>query len=277
MRWRLTSPVLFSPTVLTIVSEMPARFGRLLRDALRVIFPDYCITCGRILNAEEHWICTPCYLELPFTHLRGRSGNVVERLFWGLLPVERANAFLHYDPSSDSKEVFFKLKYHNRPQVGRFFGRVMARDLEATDFFRGIDFIVPLPLHAKKRRLRGYNQSEELARGVSAVTGLPVEADIVERVVNNPSQTHLTPHERRDNVRDIFRLRAPERIAGRHILLIDDVITTNATVVACGRALMQAPGVRISILALGLAGRHPQTVENYDDWHKADLSGWREG
>lgn len=235
----------------------------LARDAGRILLPSFCTVCGSRLESQEQFVCTKCYLDLPFTHFHGERGNVVERLFWDHLPIERANALLFYQAESDSRHIFFQLKYYNRPRVGRFFGRIMANDLLDTDFFEGIDVIVPLPLHRHKERRRGYNQSHELARGVSEVTGLPLETDAVRRVVDNPTQTHLTHQERRENVRDIFQLIQPERLAGRHILLVDDVLTTSATLLSCGTELAKAEGVRISILALGLAGHHFFTAKDY--------------
>ncbi len=243
---------------------MKPRLLRLISEAVSILFPSRCAVCGQCLASMERCICTSCYLNLPLTHFRGHRGNVVERLFWQKLPIERASAYLRYQSSNDVRNVLFKLKYHDRPQVGRFFGRVMATELLATDFFKDIDVVVPLPLHRKKERKRGYNQSEHLARGVADVSGLPVDTKLVERVVNTPSQTRLTADERRQNMQNAFRLCSVERAAGRHILLVDDVLTTHATLLACGRALAQAPNVRISILVLALAGRHPLTVEVYE-------------
>ncbi len=234
----------------------------------RLLFPRYCAACGHVLSAAEQCICTSCYLNLPFTHLRGCRGNVVERHFWQQLPIGRASAFLYYQTDSDVRTLLFKLKYFDRPQVGRFFGRAMARDLSDTGFFHDIDAIVPLPLHRNKERQRGYNQSLQLALGVADVTGLPVDTKLVERVVDTPTQTHLTPDERRNNMQGAFRLLCPDRAAGRHILLIDDVLTTHATLLACGKAIAQAPDVRLSILTLALAGRHPLTVEGYEEMHR---------
>ncbi len=255
------------------LSSASRAMTRLLHDVWRIFFPQYCVVCGKRLVQGECHICTTCYLGLPFTRFRGERGNVVERLFWGLLPIERANSFLFYEIDREEKRVFFQLKYHNRPQVGRFFGRIMARDLIGTDFFEEMDVIIPLPLHANKQRVRGYNQSLELAKGVSDLTGLPVVSDAIARVVDNPTQTHLTVAERHENVRGAFRLLRPELVAGKHILLIDDVVTTNATLLSCGTELAKVAGVRISIMTLGLAGHHSFTARLFQDWRKEEQAG----
>ncbi|MDO4929896.1 MAG: ComF family protein [Bacteroidales bacterium] len=233
------------------------------RDALRLLLPSYCMICGRRLDRHEEYVCTKCFNDLPFTRLHGEPGNVVERLFWAMLPIRRANALLHYQTEGDTRYIFFQLKYYNRPRVGRFFGRIMARDLLDTDFFDTVDVIIPLPLHAKKERKRGYNQSLLLAQGISEVTGLPIDTTAIVRWVDNPTQTQLTPEERRENVQGIFHLAHPERVANRHVLLVDDVLTTNATLLSCGRELVRAGGVSISILTLGLAGQHAFPAKDY--------------
>ncbi len=227
-----------------------------LGSLLRLVLPQRCCLCGRRLSETESTMCPSCFASLPLTRLRGRSGNVVERLFWGRLPIERANAFMYYYADAASALPIAALKYRQRPDVGVWFGRVMAADLLDSDFFRGIDAIVPVPLARDRQRQRGYNQSERLAEGVSRLTHLPVWTDLVERHVSNPTQTRLGPAERRRNVENIFRLLQPAKAAHRHLLLVDDVLTTGATLHSCAVELAKAPGVRISILALALAGPH---------------------
>lgn len=227
------------------------------RDALRLVFPERCAVCGRRLCAAEHCVCVPCYQALPFTRLHGERGNVVERIFWGKLPIVRANAYIHYYAGADSRRLFWSLKYYSRPQVGRYMGRAMAADLADSDFFDGMDLILPLPLSRRREKRRGYNQSTELARGVSEITGLPVDTSSVARTVDNPTQTHLTGQERQANVAGIFRLLRPEALRGRHVLLVDDVLTTGASLISCGQTIAAAGGVRLSVLTLALAGDHP--------------------
>lgn len=227
-----------------------------MADALRLFFPSRCLLCRCRLQVGEQFVCAACFHRLPFTGFRGRPDNVVERIFWEKVPVVRANAYLRYLPGAESRNIFFRLKYYDRPQVGRYFGRLMAADLAATGFFESIDCIVPLPLSRQRERRRRYNQSLELARGVSEYVGLPIENQAVVRVVDNPSQTRKRTDERHENVRGIFSLRDAERLAWRHVLLVDDILTTGATLLSCARELAKADGIRISVLVLGLAGSH---------------------
>ena len=133
-------------------------------------------------------------------------------------------------------------------------GRLMAEELKATSFFDGIDLIVPIPLSRKKKRQRGYNQSDWIAWGISEAIGIPTDTTSVVRTKSNPSQTTLDHRQRRENVRDIFAVRHPESLEGRHILLVDDVITTGATMLSCAEAIARACRVRFSVLSLAWAG-----------------------
>jgi ComF family protein len=181
--------------------------------------------------------------------------NVVAQLFWGLLPVERAAALFFYEPHSETAQLLYQLKYNQRPDIGEDMGRVMAQEMQLARYFDDIDVLLPVPLSPKRLRQRGYNQSEMLARGISDITRLPIDTRAVCRDHFHQSQTSLTRLERRGNVEDIFRLRHPKRLEGRHVLLIDDVCTTGATLMACGEAIRHVPGIRISVLTLAYTKR----------------------
>ena len=163
---------------------------------------------------------------------------------------------MFYHQNSDYSRIFFSFKYHHRPEVAVSYGRIMAQDLVDTGFFDGIDVIVPVPLSANRFRKRGYNQSERLAEGVRQVTGIPVETRAVARIVDNPTQTHLSTAERMENVKDIFRLVGPACVEGKHVLLVDDMITTGSTLRSCAHTLLEAANVRLSVLTLGASERN---------------------
>ena len=182
--------------------------------------------------------------------MRGEEGNDVEKMFWGRINIRRASAYMLYHPGADSRLVVLGIKYFNKPKTGQLFGRIMAAELNPTDFFKGIDVIVPIPLAKEKQRKRGYNQSEQIAIGISEVTKLPIESTAVERVISNPSQTGLHGIERTKNVEGIFSLVRPESLRGKHILLVDDVITTGATLISCAKEIEKAGGVTFSVLVL---------------------------
>ena len=227
-----------------------------INDATKLIAPQRCVICGRRLRSDEKHICFSCYARLPFTNIRGEKGNKIEKLFWGQFPIARANAFLKYSPHSDTSRIFLQLKYGNRPQVGYIFGRYMANDIIETDFFETIDCIIPLPLAKKRLKERGYNQSEAISKGISDVTGIPLDTHSVIRAIANQTQTRLHAEERKANVKNIFALTPDHTLNGKHVLLVDDILTTGATLLSCAQEIARAEHVTISIMVLGLAGSH---------------------
>ncbi len=239
------------------------RIGRLVKEVADVLYPRHCCICGRKLNSDTDNICGVCFTNLPFTRFKGAKGNTVERLFWGVSEIERANALMYYDIDDRSRVLLYELKYNGHDDIGVQFGRIMAKDLEDTDFFDTIDAIVPVPLFLKKLKRRHYNQSERIAHGVSEITGIPVETRALIRIKDTPTQTKLTKEERQKNMDGAFELKEAVRVAGKHILLVDDVITTNSTLMSCINALKQADSVKVSILTLALAGKHSKRPPQY--------------
>lgn len=199
-------------------------------------------------------LCLKCLSGLPRTQFHLRKDNIVECNFWGKIPVEHATSFLYYAKGGNVRQLLYELKYHGNQEVGEVMGRMMASELMCSHFFDGIDLIVPVPLHQRKKRLRGYNQSECLARGVSVVTGIPMDNKVVIRSRYTDTQTHKGQYARWENVRNLFACIFPDSLEGKHLLLVDDVLTTGATVVSCADAFRGIPGLRISVLTLALAG-----------------------
>lgn len=206
------------------------------------------------MSPGEEVICVRCQADLPRVRTVLFEENDIARIFWGLVPIEKGISFFHYAPHSPYSRILFELKYHDHPEVGKTMGRMMAEELKATSFFDGIDLIVPIPLSRKKERQRGYNQSDWIAWGISEATGIPTDTTSVVRTKSNPSQTTLDHRQRRENVRDIFAVRHPGSLEGRHILLVDDVITTGATMLSCAETIARACRVRFSVLSLAWAG-----------------------
>ena len=189
---------------------------------------------------------------MPYMQKTDFYDNPSVRLLWGKIPIEKAFCYIHYRSDSDSHQLLTQLKYNHRPDLGVWCGRMMARDLAGSGFFDDIDCILPLPLHWKRHIARGYNQSIELAKGVAEKTELPILTGYVRRVRNNETQTHKTMEERIKNVEGLFRLR--RTIPYHHILLLDDVLTTSATLTACAQAILkEQPDVRFSVLTLAKA------------------------
>lgn len=228
----------------------------LLHDLSDFLLPRRCLICHQRLNQKEHTICAVCHVELPLTDHHQAEHSPLERRFWGQIPVVRAASMLHHD-GEKARRLIHLLKYHQHPEVATHLAALYARQLKDSGFFLGIDCIIPLPLHWRRQLQRGYNQSHYIARGIAREVHLPIYRNVIRRVVNNPSQTTLSGKDRIDNVQDIFRLIHPQKIQGKHLLLIDDVTTTGATIASCARELSKAPGVKISILTLSIASQTP--------------------
>lgn len=229
----------------------PISFWHRLLD---LISPRLCVVCGHRLSVTEEVICTRCNFHLPRTDFhRDACGNEMTKLFWGRIPIERAMAFFYYEPHARTANILYELKYRNHPEIGEVFGRMLAREVMPASFFDGIDGIVPIPLAKKRLRQRGYNQSMEIARGVGEITCLPIFDKVIRRTVFDGSQTGKGRWGRNENVEKVFELTDTDTVRGKHFLLVDDVVTTGATVIACAKELAKAGDVRISILALGFA------------------------
>ena len=219
---------------------------------LDFISPRLCVVCGERLSPTERSICSVCLLHLPRTTYQfSPDDNPMAQLFWHLTPIKRAAALLYYEPHSELARLIYDLKYHDRPDIGEDMGRLMANEMQLAHYFDGIDVLLPVPLSRKRLRQRGYNQSEMLAIGVSDITHLPIVTNALRRKHFVKSQTRLSRHERQENVEDMFELRDGSRLQGKHVLLIDDICTTGATLIACIDALKNIPGIRLSVLTLG--------------------------
>ena len=229
----------------------PISFWSALLD---LISPRTCVVCGQRPSVSEETICSKWNLHLPRTGFQlDPYENIMAKIFWGQVPIERATALFYYEPHAETANILYEMKYKNHPEIGEVMGRLMARELQMSNFFEGIDGIIPVPLAKKRQRQRGYNQSHELAKGISEITGLPIYNKVVRRTVFEGSQTSLGRWERNENVEHVFELKDASTIQGKHLLLVDDVVTTGATVIACAKELCKAGGVRISVLSLGLA------------------------
>lgn len=218
-----------------------------------LLFPRYCKVCRRRLMQSEQHLCINCLLELPRTHYEQDPNNRLMQHFIEWPEVVRATAYLYYYKDGKYSSLIHHLKYYDHPEVGTYLGRLAANELGAGGFFNGIDLIVPVPLSKKKKRQRGYNQCDYIAHGISEITGIAVCTDCIERTIDTDTQTHKSRMERWRNTKGIFRITNPGALQGKHILIIDDVATTGATLHACIASLLTTPDTRVSIFAMSMA------------------------
>lgn len=225
-----------------------------LSRLLDIVAPRLCAVCGRRLTPGEDTICAPCNLHLPRTDFGSSPyDNEMARMFYGRIPLERCAALFYYKAGAEPSQIVYQLKYSRHPEIGIHLGRMAARELMPKQFFDGIDLIVAVPLTRDRQRQRGYNQSREIAQGISDETAIPIADGVVRRISFNGSQTHKQRWERAENVANAFAIVHPEKIRGRHLLLVDDVATTGATLCACAKELFKAGNISLSILTLGFS------------------------
>lgn len=220
---------------------------------LDLFYPNLCLVCGESLVTGEKQLCLKCFSNIPKTNFHLQADNPVEKRFWGKVHVERATSYLFFQKGSDFQKLIHELKYRGNKEVGAVMGKFAAADLLESADFQAIDMIVPVPLHERKEAKRGYNQSEMICKGIAEVMQKPVITNNLYRTAENTTQTRKSVFERYENTQGIFDLKNPVEFAGKHILIVDDVLTTGSTVEACVKALQQAEDVKVSIFTLALA------------------------
>lgn len=217
---------------------------------VHLLYPKVCAGCGSDLVGRDQLICLDCFNSLPETDFWGKPGNPVEKMFWGRLPLVAAAAFLYFTKRSVIQNLLHQLKYKGNKDVGTYLGKLMGARLEACERFADVDALVPLPLFYQKEKKRGYNQAALICEGISEITDTPVLRDVVARKTKTDTQTRKSRLERWENIDGKFELTGRDRIENAHVLLVDDVITTGATVEACGAELLKGENVRLSIVSV---------------------------
>lgn len=222
-------------------------------DLFSLFFPNLCLGCGQPLIKGEEVICSICHFHLPKTYFHNDTENQLNRVFWGRVNIEAVAAYLYFHKGSSVQSLLHQLKYKSRPEIAVKIGKWYGLELRQADIFSNAELVIPVPLHPRKYRRRGYNQSEAFAEGLAAVIKAELETGCLYRKVDSKTQTRKARYNRWENVENIFGVKNPERIRGRHILLVDDVITTGATLEACAQALLEVPGVKVSIATIAYA------------------------
>ncbi len=227
----------------------------LFNDFISLIFPQICAACGKLLFKNEEIICTKCLYKLPKTNFHKSADNPVMQIFWGRIQLHSAAAFLNFTKSGKVQHLVHQLKYKHKTEVGILLGELYGKDLKSADLFSSVDIVIPVPLHWKKQKKRGFNQSEMFGRGLAKSMNAKLDTKSLIRKVDTPTQTKKSREQRWENVRNVFELENKEQIEGKHILLVDDVITTGATMEASANTLLAVPGVKVSVATIAFASK----------------------
>ena len=226
---------------------------KLINNLLSLFYPRLCAACGDALQQNESCICLNCMLHLPETQFHKEHFNPLRQVFDGRVPVEEVTALMSYKKSNRTQKILHSLKYKGQKEIGAVLGKYLGGQLITEERYRGIQYILPIPLHPKKQRKRGYNQSEWIAMGLSKGLGIPYSNDFLVRATFTETQTRKSRFSRWQNVKDVFQAANVGELAGKHVLICDDVLTTGATTEAAIRKLIEVPDVRVSVVTLATA------------------------
>lgn len=222
----------------------------IVTDFISLFFPRYCRGCSEALVRGEELICTKCILEMPRSNYHLDKTNPFFTRINGRIPVKYVMTLFKFVKGSRVQQILHALKYQNQPEIGKLLGRVYGNDLASSGYANEFDLILPVPIHASRRRKRGYNQSDEFGKGLSEMLNIPCSDSILERKSKTETQTKKTKLQRWENVSEVFAIKKAAEIQNKKILLVDDVVTTGATLEACGRVLVDSGCKELSIACI---------------------------
>jgi ComF family protein len=222
-------------------------------DFLALVFPVTCVACNKTLVKGEEHLCLFCHASLPKTFYFKDSDNPIGVRFWGKVPVSMVFSFLKFNKGNITQRVLYQIKYRSRTDAAVYLGHLLGQDLKQHFDVVPWDVVVPVPLHWKKLKKRGYNQSALFSEGISLALDIKHEKDALARVVHNATQTNKSRQARWENVKDIFQVTNTMDIKDKHVLLVDDVVTTGATLEVCAVQLLKAGASQVSIAAIASA------------------------
>lgn len=225
----------------------------MFKDFLALIYPRNCVACGNSLFKHEEQVCNYCYLNLPKSNFHKQEKNPVEILFYGRAQLIMASSLYLFHKKGSIQKVLHSVKYRGNKELATLIGKWYAEDLAKHETVKDACVIIPVPLHPNKFKQRGYNQSEEFAKGLAAGLNINIDTASLKRTEFTTTQTKKSKYERWENVEDVFELTDKKPLENKHIILVDDVITTGATIEACYKTLQQIEGIRISVLSMAYA------------------------
>jgi ComF family protein len=227
----------------------------ILTSALHLFYPHICTGCGSDVLERDNLLCLTCINDLPNTNFAMHSGNPVEKAFWGRIPVTAAHSQFYFAKESLVQHLIHQLKYKGNKQIGIYLGELMGEHLLNSDRFKNINAIIPLPLYPDKERRRGYNQASVICQGIANTMNVPVITNNVLRRRFTETQTRKHRAERWQNVEGSFIVTDATILKNKNILLVDDVITTGATIEACGQTILECEGVNLFVASLAYASK----------------------
>jgi ComF family protein len=210
------------------------------KDLYRLFFPKICGGCDTPLSKGEDHLCLHCRVELPYTHFEMLKDNPVEKVFHGRISIQFATSMLFFSKGEKVQNILHNIKYNEQKELAVHMGRLFGARLQNNPEMKSVTTLVPVPLHPRKLHLRGYNQSDLFAEGMKDILGIELQIDNLHRVTNTATQTNRTRAERWENVENVFAVKNASKLRDKHVLLIDDVLTTGATLESCALALMDA-------------------------------------
>lgn len=225
----------------------------LLSDLLHLIYPHNCEGCGSDTLNQDSFLCAKCLYQLPHTGFIENADNPLERKLYGRLKVQHAGAGFYFSKDGLLQHLIAQLKYKNNKAMGLYLGKLLGYQLMDCKRFDTVELLIPLPLNRKKENKRGYNQSELICQGIASVWERPIVTDAISRVINTATQTKKNRSDRWENVDGVFAVTNAEKLIGKHIALIDDIITTGASIDACGNELLKVSGIKLSVISVGYA------------------------
>ena len=205
------------------------------------------------MYSQEEILCTKCLFHLPKTNFHLHENNPVSRVFWGRVELNAATSYLFFSKQGKTQRLMHNLKYRGKKQVGIYLGNKFGKELKKSELYNTVQVVIPVPMHPKKQQKRGYNQSDLIAEGIALAMNAEIQVDNLVKVHNTTSQTKKSRYKRWENVKDVFQVRNEALLQNKHILIVDDVITTGATIEACAHRLSSIKGITISVASLAYA------------------------
>ena len=224
-----------------------------LADFISLLFPQLCAACGESLVAGEDLICIDCLYNLPFTNFHLQADNIVAQQFWGKINLESAYSLYYFAKGGKVQSLMHQFKYKGMHRIGNLLGNIAGQQLTQNELFNTVDFIIPVPLHKSRLKQLGYNQSACFAEGLAKKLTATVEIDNLIRIRATETQTHRSRFARFENMQEVFTINNPERLINKHVLLVDDIVTTGSTLEACAIPLLNIPGLKLSIATIAYA------------------------